>query len=239
MDASAFSAWRRRMGITQEELAERWARVTRTTIQNWESGATPIPQAVDAACGIWERRLKQENPTIGPVTLVFADGPMFIDPYGPRRPLATMRQEPYPSNAAAIARVMELAGRKDFHNPFIIEKSGGDLWNAVELDRVARAEDPGAPTLVNLLRRLARHVTDTSAQYVRSGSRMPSQQEVTAKQRRIESLAAEIDSLADAAAQSPVSYSQVEQCLLSLRALGKFPPDALVSGIAHALVRST
>ncbi len=28
MDSSAFSAWRKRVGLTQEELAERWARVT-------------------------------------------------------------------------------------------------------------------------------------------------------------------------------------------------------------------
>src|ERR1700722_725249 len=178
MDANEFSAWRKRAGITQEELADRWARVTRTTIQNWESGATPIPQAVETACATWERRLKQENPTLGPVTLIFADGPMFIDPYGPRRPIAMMHQEPYQSNAAAIARVVELAGHSDFHNPFVIEKSGEDLWNAIELGRVARGKDSGAPTLVNLLRRLAKHVTETSAQYVRSGPKMPSHQEV-------------------------------------------------------------
>jgi DNA-binding XRE family transcriptional regulator len=133
LDSNEFAAWRKRVGITQEELAERWARVTRTTIQNWESGATPIPQAVETACATWERRLKQENPGLGPVTLIFADGPMFIDPYGPRRRLAMMHQEPYPSNTAAIARVLELSGRDNFHNPFIIEKSGEDLWNAVEL----------------------------------------------------------------------------------------------------------
>jgi DNA-binding XRE family transcriptional regulator len=237
MDASEFSAWRKRAGITQEELADRWARVTRTTIQNWESGATPIPQAVETACTTWERRLKQENPTLGPVTLIFADGPMFIDPYGPRRPLAMMHQEPYQSNAAAIARVVELAGHSDFHNPFVIEKSGEDLWNAIELGRVARGEDSEAPTLVNLLRRLAKHVTETSAQYVRSGPKMPSHQEVKARQQRIEMLAAEIGGLADAAAHGPVSRTDVEKRLSSLRELGKFAPDSLVSGIAHALTR--
>jgi hypothetical protein len=60
----------------------------------------------------------------------------------------------YPTNTAAIARVVELAARDDFHNPFIIEKSGEDLWNAVELGRVCSGDDSGAPTLVNLLRRL-------------------------------------------------------------------------------------
>lgn len=175
---------------------------------------------------------------IGPLTLIFTDGPMFIDPYGPRRPLAMMRQEPYPSNAAAIARVIDLAGRDDFHNPFIIQKSGEDLWNAVELSKVTRGEDAGAPTLVNLLRRLAQHVSDTSAQYVRSGPKMPSELEARTKQRRIEAIAAEIGELAEAAARNPVSYQQVEQHLLSLRTLGKFAPDALVSGIAHASTRA-
>ena len=108
MDSSAFSAWRKRVGLTQQELAERWARVTRTTIQNWESGASPIPHSVETACAIWERRLKQENPNLGPVTLIYADGPMFVDPYGPRRRLPMMQKEPYPTNTAAIARVLEL-----------------------------------------------------------------------------------------------------------------------------------
>jgi hypothetical protein len=43
---------------------------------------TPIPQAVDMSCEIWEHRLKQENPNLGPVTLVYSDGPMFVNPYG-------------------------------------------------------------------------------------------------------------------------------------------------------------
>jgi DNA-binding XRE family transcriptional regulator len=234
MDSNGFAAWRKRVGITQEELAERWARVTRTTIQNWEGGATPIPQAVETACAIWERRLKQENPGLGPVTLIFADGPMFVDPYGPRRRMAIMHQEPYPSNTAAIARVLELSGRDSFHNPFILEKSGEDLWNAAELNRVARGEDTGAPTLVNLLRRLAKHVKETSAHYARSGPKMPSRSEAKAKQECIEALAAQILNLADAAADGGITYPQVEERLSGLRALGKFAPDSLVFGIAQA-----
>jgi hypothetical protein len=46
-----------------------------------EGEATPIPQAVDMSCEIWEARLKQENPDLGPVTLIYSDGPMFVDPY--------------------------------------------------------------------------------------------------------------------------------------------------------------
>jgi hypothetical protein len=189
---------------------------------------------VETACTFWERRLKQENPGVGPVTLIFADAPMFVDPYGPRGRTAMLHQEPYPSNTAAIARVLALSGRHNFHNPFIIEKSGEDLWNAVELDRVARGEDSGAPTLVNLLRRLAKHVQGTSTLYVRSGSKMPSQYEAKAKQERIEALAVEINNLADAAADDRITYPQIEERLSALRALGKFAPDDLVFGIAQA-----
>lgn len=155
MDAKEFATWRQQVGITQEELANRWARVTRTTIQNWESGATPIPEAAATACQIWERRSKQENPNLGPVTLIYADGPMFVDAYRPGR-LSMLKQEPYATNASALARVLELWEHDDFCNPFIIEKSGADLWNGAELRRVAIREDSNAPTLVNLLKRLSK-----------------------------------------------------------------------------------
>jgi hypothetical protein len=234
MNFSDFAAWRRRVGITQEELAERWARVTRTTIQNWETGATPIPQAVEAACAIWERRLKQENPGLGPVTLIYADGPMFIDPYGPRRRLAMMQQEPYPTNTAVIARVLELATRDDFHNPFVIEKSGDDLWNAVELGRVSSGEDSRAPTLVNLLRRLAYHFKSTSTSYVRSGPDLPSLAEAKKRQGKIEALAAELEVLAEAASRGPINYRHIEDILSKLRTLGKQGPDLLVFSIPQA-----
>ncbi len=55
------------------------------------------------------------------MTLIYTDNPMFINPYGPRRPLAMMKQEPYPTNQAAWARVRALWGRDDVHNPFILK----------------------------------------------------------------------------------------------------------------------
>jgi DNA-binding XRE family transcriptional regulator len=234
MESNEFAAWRKRVGITQEELAERWARVTRTTIQNWESGLTPIPHSVEAACAIWERRLKQENPNLGPVTLIYADGPMFVDPYGPRRRLAMMHQEPYQTNTAAIARVLDLWGRDDFHNAFIIEKTGEDLWNVAELARVAAGSDTGAPTVVNLLKRLAKHFKDTSTMYVRSGPRLPTSVEVKRRQERIETLAGEIEKLAEAATTLSIRYQDVEQHLSELRDLGKMAPEPLVFNVAQA-----
>jgi DNA-binding XRE family transcriptional regulator len=234
MDAVAFSTWRKRLGITQEDLAERWAGVTRNTIQNWESGASAIPTAVETACTVWERRLKQENPALGPVTLVYADGPMFIDPYVPRRRLAMMHQEPLQSNTAAIARVVEMWGRDDFHNAFIIEKSGSDLWNIVELGRVVAGEDAHAPTLPNLLSRLAKHLMETSSLVVRSGPRLPSAKEAKAHRALIETLASKLEDLAKTSRKKAVRYHDIEDVLNQLRQLGKFPPDALVFGIAQA-----
>jgi hypothetical protein len=63
---------------------------------------------------------------------------------------------------------------------------------------------------------------------------MPTRSEAKAKQERMEALAAEIDKLADAAADRGITYSQVEECLSALHALGKFPPDFLVFAIPQA-----
>jgi len=49
MNGKAFKEWRERMALTQQQIADRF-KVTRTTIQNWESELTPMPQAVDMAC---------------------------------------------------------------------------------------------------------------------------------------------------------------------------------------------
>ena len=144
MDAVEFKAWRERHSLTQAETGKKFG-VSRATVQNWENGVTPITPLVEQACAIWEDRLRQIRPDLGPVTLIYSDGPMFIDPYGPRRPLAIMRQEPYPTNAAALVRVRELWGRDDFHNPFIIDKAGRHLWNAVQLKRVVDGSDRDAP----------------------------------------------------------------------------------------------
>ena len=68
-------------------------------------GPSALPGTLGDACKVWEDRLRKEIAEIGPVTLCYTDGPMFIDPYGPRRKLAMLQQEPYPTNAAALARV--------------------------------------------------------------------------------------------------------------------------------------
>jgi DNA-binding XRE family transcriptional regulator len=235
MNAKKFKAWRERVGLTQQQLADR-LKVTRTTIQNWEGEATAIPQAVDMSCEIWEDRLKQENPHLGPVTLIYSDGPMFVDPYGPRRRLAMMQQEPYPTNTAALARVQQLWGRDNFHNAFIIEKSGNPLWNVVELARVVDGEDTGAPTLVNLLRGIAKSVRANSTIFAR-GPKPLTAAEATKRQQAIEGQADELDRIAGSGLRAIIrDQLLIEGAFSNLLALGTKAPDSLVSNIHQALV---
>jgi hypothetical protein len=236
MQGQEFKAWRERLGLTQQQIAERF-KVTRTTIQNWEGSATPVPAAVDMSCAVWEARLKQENPDLGPVTLVYSDGPMFVNPYGPRRRLAMMQQEPYPSNTWALARVQQLWGREDFHNPFVIEESGTPLWNVVELARVADGSDSGAPTLINLLKAVAKDVRANSAIFVRSGPKLLDPSEVQKRQRAIESQADELDRLSASGLEAIIrDRLLIEGVFSKLIALGTRAPDSLVSNVHQALV---
>lgn len=234
MNGKEFKAWREGVGLTQQQLADR-LKVTRTTIQNWEGEATPIPQAVDMSCEIWEARLKQENPDLGPVTLIYSDGPMFVDPYGPRRRLAMMQQEPYPTNTAALARVQQLWGQEDFHNAFIIEKSGKPLWNVVELGRVVDGEDTGAPTLVNLLRAIAQNVRANSTIFAR-GPNPLTPAEAKKRQQAIERQADELDRIAKSELQAIIRDQLLIEVVFSkLLSLGTKAPDSLVSKVAQAL----
>jgi helix-turn-helix protein len=235
MDGRQFKAWRERLGLTQQQVADKLG-VTRTTVQNWEN-AGAIPQAVEMSCEVWEPRLKQENADIGPVTLVYSDGPMFVNPYGPRGRLAMMHQEPYPTNSAAIARVEQLWDRDDFHNAFIIEESGKPLWNVVELTRVVAGKDKGAPTLVNLVRAIAKSVRANSTIFVRSGPKTLSPSEAKQRQQAIEAQADELDRLADSGLQSLIKNQQkVEGVFSTLLALGTKAPDSLVYNVAQAFV---
>ena len=132
MRGSEFLEWRKRLSLTQAEAGQKFG-VTRATIQNWESESTPIPALVDNGCQLWEQESKK-RPDFGPVTLIYSDAPMFVNPYGPTR-LAMMQRELYATNADALERIYDLWGREDFHNPLIMEESGAIVWNVVELSR--------------------------------------------------------------------------------------------------------
>jgi DNA-binding XRE family transcriptional regulator len=241
--ADELRAWREQTGYTQTEAAARFFKVTRTTVQNWESGVTPIPAAVETACDVWARRVRQEAAGYGPVTLIYSDGPMFRSPYGPQQRAQMLHQEPYAMNAQAIARVCELWGRPDFYNPFVVERGGRDLWNEMELGRAVAGDDKDAPTRVNLLRRCADAIRALAADAranisltVWNGPATPTPSQRADRERRIEAIAAELDVLAVATPQGIVSYQQVEERFTALRGLGKSAANALVSDVAKAFV---
>jgi DNA-binding XRE family transcriptional regulator len=234
MNALDFKNWREKLRLTQQQVADRLG-VSRTTIQNWESD-TPIPQSVEMSCKVWGHRIKQENPAIGPLTLVYSDGPMFIDPYGPRRRPAMMQQEPFPTNAAVLARVQQLAGGTNFYNPFVIEADHQPLWNAPELARVLQGEDSDAPTLANMLHKTAKAVRDDAANFVRSGPKSPTPAEKEARKKAIVAQADLLDKFAEGSlSEIAGNYLAVEKIFEQLRTLGTRAPDQLVSGIAFAV----
>lgn len=117
-----FLRWRRTLGYTQEETAEKLG-VARGTIVNWERGATRVPQAIELACCELTRRSKQ-RPDFGPVNLVYYDSRLSS-----RTPM--LQCEVYSNNNAAIERACDLI--QTFVNPMIIEDGGALIWTAPEL----------------------------------------------------------------------------------------------------------
>jgi hypothetical protein len=158
---------------------------------------------------------------------------MFVDPYRPRR-MAMLKQEPFPTNAAALARVQQLWGRDDFDGPFIIEKSGAPLWNQVELMRVVDGSDKGAPTLANTIRKVAEYVRANSHVHARDGARMASEGERQKSKDLTEAVADELDGLVARVPEGQVQYRDFEVLLERLHSLGFFPTNKLVGDVAHA-----
>jgi hypothetical protein len=184
---------------------------------------------------VWTDRLKKEIPDLGPVTLIYADAPMFIAPYGPRGRIAQLRQEPYATNAAALARVRILWDRPDFHGPFIIEKDHRPLWNQVELMRVVEGSDRGAPTVRNTIAKVAKYVLANSEASARDGRRMLTRAEAKEHKEKVEAVGRELDKLAEEAEDRTLSYPEFEVLLRKLHKLGFYPLERLVGGVAHAI----
>lgn len=231
MTKEEFKDWRERFGLTQGDIAKRFG-VTRNTIQNWESGATPMPNTVDSACAVWGDRLKKEIAELGPVTLCYADGPMFIDPYGPRRNVASLQMEPYPTNSAALARIRKIWNDPKVHGPFITEKAGSFVWNQVELARVVDGSDKGAPTVRNTITRLANYILENTTAYVRGD---PTLEKVHNTEAAIRAVGEELLQLADESQKRFVSYVEFEALLKRLRGLGTYPTNRQVGDVAHAI----
>ena len=139
MNGSDFRRWRTGFGLSQQDLADKMG-VTRTTIQNWEAQSGDLSTIAANGVKIWDRRLRQEEPLRGPVTLIYADGPLMLPSQGPQR-VAMMQQESHLSNAAVLCRVQMLASHPRFFNPFVMEGDRYDLWNMMELQRAIDGDD--------------------------------------------------------------------------------------------------
>lgn len=231
MNGSDFKLWRMAFGLSQQELAEKMG-VTRTSVQNWEATAGALPSSVENGVKIWDRYLRQEQPLRGPLTLIWADGPMMIAPGGRT---AMMHQEIHLSNAAVLARCQSLASNPRFINPLVMEGDRHNLWNMIELDRAVAGDNQNAPTMRNMLRWLARDIRRNAGNYVRSGRAMPTEAEKQKRVMEFTALAIELEQVAEGSwAEIVGQYGTVNAVLTQVRALGLMPSDALVSGLAQA-----
>jgi hypothetical protein len=233
MNGSDFRRWRTSYGLSQQELGDKMG-VTRTTIQNWEAQVGEISTIAANGVKIWDRRLRQEEPLRGPVTLIYADGPMMLSSQGPQR-VAMMQQESHLSNAAVLCRVQLLASHPRFFNPFVLEGERHDLWNMMELQRAIDGGDEQAPTPRNLLRRLGTGIRNDAPHFVRSGPAMPTAQEQQKRERELIALAVQLERIADGHLLDILAESgAVEAILAQTRTLGLRPNDTVVSAVAQA-----
>ncbi len=239
MTSDEFSSWRKRYGLTQEKAAEQF-RVTRNTIQNWESGSSALPGGADDLCRIWGRRYRQLDPVYGPLTLVYSDGPMFINAFGPRSRPAMMYQEPCISNAAALARIQVLYEAEGLFNAFVLEKVepddvGDALWNVREITDVLLGRDTGAPTVNNMLRVVAARICETTF-FAVNGSTLLTQEQKLERKAKLEVEAQKLVQIASHPTISETLSNEISHIFAEIRKLGVRPPDAYVSGIAQASV---
>jgi transcriptional regulator with XRE-family HTH domain len=81
---------------------------------------------------------------------------------------------------------------------------------------------------------IASYVRTNSAVSARSGQALPTSKQAAEQKRHIESLAAQLQELAEAARDGFASYSQYEDIQDRLHAAGFFPKDSLVAAVARA-----
>ncbi len=130
MDLWDFKKWRRKLGYTQFDAAEKLG-VGRGAIQDWESEHRPVPAAVELAC-CELTRLWMRQPDFGPVILVYADDQIWGQPQGASDTLL-LKCERYPDNEAAIRRICWLRETLISISPVIMNKEGAVIWGTPEL----------------------------------------------------------------------------------------------------------
>jgi DNA-binding XRE family transcriptional regulator len=132
MDQWDFKKWRKKLGINQVAAGEMLG-LSRGAVQYWESEIRPVPLAVELACQELLRRSRQ-RPEFGPVTLLYAHGPISGVDSSPGGALA-FRCEPHPNNESALSRVDRLRETANLFVPLIVEDNGTVIWSGPELER--------------------------------------------------------------------------------------------------------
>lgn len=137
MRAGELKEWRMRLGLTQAEAAQRFL-VSRVTIQNWESGATPIPVLVGKTVEQEMKRL----PDFGPVILRYCDSSPVRTGTGAYT-LTQLHTEEFESNEALFKRIERLWGRSDFWDPQVRDHQGEIIWNSVQIrEKIKESHGP-------------------------------------------------------------------------------------------------
>lgn len=230
MNGDDFTRWRKRVGLTQDGVAER-LKVSRSTVQNWANGTTPISHVAEQVLATLEHRLQQENGGLGPVTLTYADGPMWLDAT-PSRRVPMLQMEPFRTNSAALGRVLELAGTQGFHVPFVVMEGDEVLWNSTELSRVISGQDEAAPIPVRWRAKVIADIADYMRKVairfpVRSGPRVWTAEETAAWEAKVMRAVDALDALAVEVPAGSVTLQRVEEVLTDLRELSAFPTHEL------------
>ena len=142
MDLWDFKKWRKKLRYTQAEAGEKLG-LSRAAVQYWEAEIRPVPLAVELACRELLRRWKQ-RPDFGPVTLLYADDPVWQQTSPPCGVLL-LRSERHPNNESAIKRAAWLRETMTLVTPLIVEDDGNVVWSGPELLRECevRKEDSG------------------------------------------------------------------------------------------------
>jgi DNA-binding XRE family transcriptional regulator len=130
MDHWDLKKWRKKLGINQVAAGEMLG-LSRGAVQDWESEVRPVPRGVELACQELLRRWKQ-RPEFGPVTLLYAEGPMPRVDSIPSGDLV-LRCEPHPDNESALGRVVRLRETLNLFMPLIMESDGTVIWSSLEL----------------------------------------------------------------------------------------------------------
>ena len=132
MDVWKFKKWRKKLGYTQAEAAEKLD-LSRAAIQYWEAEIRPVPLAVELACRELLRRWKQ-RPDFGPVTLLYSDDPIWQQASPPCGVLL-LRSERHPNNESAMKRAIWLRETMTLITPLIVTDDGNVIWSGPKLLR--------------------------------------------------------------------------------------------------------